>query len=124
MPSKPKILFVDDDTSLNRILEKILHEEGYSVDVAGDGRTALEKLMKHDYDVAILDNNLPEMNAIDVLKEINHPRVTEKVIMITAVNDDDLAREGRKLGVREFLAKPFDMDKVISSIHRIHSLKQ
>ncbi|MBA4312781.1 MAG: two-component system response regulator [Chlorobiaceae bacterium] len=123
MEAKPKILFVDDDSSLKRILEKILQDEGYNVDVASDGNTAKEKLLLHDYDVAILDNNLPGMNAIDVLKEINHPDVTEKVIMITAVNEDELAREGKKLGVREFLAKPFDMDKVISSIQRIHSLK-
>ncbi|MBI5021658.1 MAG: response regulator [Ignavibacteriales bacterium] len=124
MGSKPKILFVDEDSSLKRILEKILQEEGYSVEVAGDGSTAKEKLLLHDYDVAILDNNLPGKNALDVLKEINHPSVTEKVIMITAVDENELAREGKKLGVREFLAKPFDMDKVISSINRIHAFKQ
>lgn len=118
-----KILFVDDDSSLNRILKKILQEEGYTVEVAVDGFTAREKLNKRDYDVAILDNNLPGINAIDILKEINQPEITEKVIMITAVNDYDLAQESKKIGVREFLNKPFDMDKVLTTISRIQSGK-
>lgn len=123
MGSMPKILFIDDDSSLNRILQKILQDEGYTVEVGGDGYTAREKLIQKDYDVAILDNNLPGMNAIDVLKEIDDVKVTEKVILITAVNDDELNREGKRIGVREFLAKPFDLDKVISTINSVHPIK-
>ena len=119
MTYKPKILFVDDDSSLNQILTRILTDQGYSVDIAVDGLSALEKLQKTNYDVAILDNNLPQMNAIDVLKKIQHRNIANKVIMITAVNEEELARESRKLGVQEVLSKPFDINQVISSIHKV-----
>jgi DNA-binding response OmpR family regulator len=119
MPSNPRILFVDDDTSLNRILLKILTDQGYHVDVAMDGLTALNKLQTNHYDAAIMDNNLPEMNAIDVLKKVHDKNVTRKVIMITAVDEQELSREGAQLGIRAVLAKPFDMDTVISTINRV-----
>jgi|WetSurMetagenome_2_1015567.scaffolds.fasta_scaffold285401_2 two-component system, OmpR family, alkaline phosphatase synthesis response regulator PhoP len=119
MPSNPRILFVDDDTSLNRILLKILTDQGYHVDVAMDGLTALNKLQSNTYDAAIMDNNLPEMNAIDVLRKVHDKNVTRKVIMITAVDELELSREGAQLGIRAVLAKPFDMDTVISTIDRV-----
>ena len=119
MPSNPRILFVDDDTSLNRILLKILTDQGYHVDVAMDGLTALNKLQTNHYDAAIMDNNLPEMNAIDVLKKVHDKNVTRKVIMITAVDEHELSRESAQLGIRAVLAKPFDMDTVISTINQV-----
>jgi DNA-binding response OmpR family regulator len=119
MKRKHKILFVDDDTSLNQILEKILREDGFEVDVAVDGIAAMNLLKEHRYDVAILDNYLPLMNGIDVLKSIRQDNLADKVIMITAVDERSLARESKRLGANEILAKPFEFEKLISCIQRL-----
>src|SRR5213593_4606908 len=107
MPDKPRILFVDDDISLNRLSVKMLTERGYSVDTATDGLSALSKLKTHSYDVAILDNYLPKLNGIDLLKRLRDEGHPAKVIMITAVDERQLAEESRSLGAAEILAKPF-----------------
>jgi len=119
MKKQFKILFVDDDTSLNQLLEKALSERGYQVDIVADGLSALNMLEKRYYDVAVLDNYLPKMNGIEVLKHIREQKLTTKVIMITAVDEQQLAHESIKLGADAILAKPFEFEKLISSIERL-----
>ncbi len=113
------ILFVDDDTSLNRILERMLKEHGFGVDLATDGPTAIQHLTDRHYDVAILDNCLPKMSGIEVLREVKAKNLPTKVIMITAVDEHELAYQGRQLGASEILAKPFEFEKLIDTIDRL-----
>ena len=114
-----RILFVDDDTSPNQLSEKVLTERGYRVDVALDGLAALTKMKSQTYDVAILDNFLPKMNGIDLLRHMREEHYTTKVIMITAVNDRQLTEESMKLGADKILPKPFDFENLISSINQV-----
>ena len=114
-----RILFVDDDPSLNQLSEKVLTERGYRVDVALDGLAALTKMKSQTYDVAILDNFLPKMNGIDLLRHMREEHYTTKVIMITAVNERQLTEESMKLGADKILPKPFDFENLISSINQV-----
>ena len=118
-----RILFVDDDVSLNQLSEKVLTERGYNVDVASDGLSALEKLKSQTYDVAILDNFMPKLNGIDLLRAMREQRYTTKVIMITAVNERQLTEESLRLGADKILPKPFDFENLITSINQVCGLK-
>jgi DNA-binding response OmpR family regulator len=123
MTNKIRVLCVDDDTSLNQLLEKVLLESGYHVDLATDGLSALSKLKEQYYDIAILDNYLPTMNGIDILKHIRAHNFPTKVIMITAVNEHDLVQEGLKHGADEILTKPFEFEKLIDCINQRCGMK-
>jgi DNA-binding response OmpR family regulator len=114
------ILFVGDDTALNSILERMLKDHGYGVDLATDGPTAIKRLTDGHYDVAILDNCLPRMSGLDVLKEVRAKNLPTKIIMITAVDEQELAHQGKQLGAHAILAKPFEFEKLIDSIHRVN----
>lgn len=120
---KLRILFVDDDTSLSQLSEKVLVERGYEVDVAADGLSALDKLKSRSYDVVILDNFLPKLNGLELLKLMREQHYPTKVIMITAVNERQLTEESLKLGVDKILPKPFDFENLISSINQVCGLK-
>src|SRR5258708_20349571 len=92
-----RVLLVDDDISLNQLSEKLLSERGYHVDVAVDGMAALEKLSAHSYDVAVLDNFMPKLTGIDLLRQMRELNYSTKVIMITALNKRQLTDETLRL---------------------------
>jgi DNA-binding response OmpR family regulator len=116
MQKKPRLLFVDDDTALNQLLDKILTEQGYQVDVVTDGQEALQQMLLEHYDVMILDNYLPRMNGIDVLRTVKKQKPQSNIIMITAVNENELAKESMRLGASAVLAKPFDFDQLLNCV--------
>lgn len=119
MQKRPRLLFVDDDTALNQLLDKILTEQGYQVDVVTDGQDALQQMLLEHYDVTILDNYLPRMNGIEVLRTIKKQKPQSAVIMITAVNEHELALESMKLGASAVLAKPFDFEQLLSCVRKV-----
>jgi two-component system response regulator (stage 0 sporulation protein F) len=110
------VLFIDDDTALSQLLQKVLTERGFRVDVATDGAAGLAMLRNKRYNVAILDNYLPGMNGIEILREIKKGNLTPRVVMITAVNEADLARESMELGAHAVLPKPFDFEELIREL--------
>jgi DNA-binding response OmpR family regulator len=114
-----RVLLVDDDRSLNQLSEKLLSERGYQVDVALDGLSALEKLSTHSYDVAVLDNFMPKLTGIELLKEMRERNDSTKVIMVTAVNERQLTDESLRLGAVTILPKPFDFENLIVSINQV-----
>jgi DNA-binding response OmpR family regulator len=122
-PSDLRILFVDDDSSLNQLSEKVLSDRGYRVDVAHDGIAAIDKLKAQTYDVAILDNFMPRMNGIELLKHMREQHYATKVIMITAVNESQLAEESLRMGADKILPKPFDFENLILTINQVCGMK-
>jgi DNA-binding NtrC family response regulator len=108
MPSK--ILIVDDEPFNLDLLEQELADLGYSSERAGDGAQALEKIDKLNPDLVLLDYRMPEMNGIDVLREIRQRKKDLPVIMITAYGTIDVAVEAVKAGADDFVTKPFDSE--------------
>ena len=112
MNSEYNILVVDDEPGMREFLEIMLSKEGYNVKVASNGGEAIEMLDKEEYDLAIVDIQMPGLNGIDVLKSSreNHPDTT--VIMITAFASHESAIDAMKLGAYDYITKPFKIDEI------------
>jgi two-component system NtrC family response regulator len=110
--SAEKILLVDDDTSLRKVLEFNLEQEGYTVITASDGAEALKCYDSHAPDLVITDIKMPGMNGIDLLKEIRRRDIEKLVIIITAFGTIDNAIEAMKLGAYDYITKPFNRDEL------------
>jgi len=102
-----RVLVVEDEPDLRRLLEQALREEGYAVDVAGDGETGLYKATVWDYDAVVLDLMLPGMSGWDVLSRLRAAAKPVPVLILTA--RDGLADRVRGLdnGADDYLVKPF-----------------
>lgn len=113
-----KILAVDDDRTLLQLLSNELSNEGYDVARAYDGTEALEALKKQQFDLVILDIQMPKMNGLDTLKQIKEKYPKTKVIMLTAYADIANALESKRLGADGFIDKPYDLIELLTTINR------
>lgn len=105
-----RILIIEDDDSLRRIMEYNLSEEGYEVSVAKDGNEGLSLFSKREFDLCITDLNMPGMDGMEVLRKIKGSTPEMPVIIITAFGTIEKAVEGIKAGAYDFIAKPFGRD--------------
>ena len=121
---KPSVLIVDDEQVVCDLLHDELSERGYLCTVALDGNNALAKLATQDFGVALLDIRLPGMSGMEVLREIWLNHCNTATIMITAINDVNTAVEAMKLGATDYIVKPFDLDRVDTSIRTALKAKQ
>ncbi len=113
---KPGVLIVDDEQVVCDLLHDELTEKGYLCTTVLRGDDALSKLATEDFDVVLLDIRLPGMSGMEVLHEIWLNHSDTATIMITAINDVDTAVEVMKLGASDYIVKPFDLDRVGTSI--------
>ena len=103
-----RILLVEDDEALARGLTAALRGEGYSVDPAPDGETALEIARDEPYAVITLDVNLPDMSGFDVLKSLRSSGCRAPILMLTARDSLEDRVKGLDLGADDYLLKPFE----------------
>lgn len=118
------ILVVDDDESMRTACSQTLSEAGYRVQSVSNGTLALEKVKKESFDVIVLDLKMPGIPGIDVLKALTRDDSGLAVIVITGYGSFDAAMQAGKFGAFEFLAKPFDPDKLISLVEKAASRKR
>jgi len=114
-----RILFVDDDADLRRIVKDQLAPQGFVIDEAEDGAKANAMLEKGNYNLMLLDINMPGKSGIDVLKFIKEKGLSCKVIMLTGRVGFSVATETLKLGADEYITKPFNIDYLLSAIKRV-----
>lgn len=107
---KQKILVIDDDTSLRRVLEYNLQEEGYDVQTASSGEEGLYLFGKSQPDLFITDMKMSGMDGLMVLKSIKERSPETLVIIITAFGTVDVAVEAMKAGAHDYITKPFNRD--------------
>ncbi|ACM19888.1 sigma-54-dependent transcriptional response regulator [Geotalea daltonii FRC-32] len=107
-----KILLIDDDTSLRRVLEYNLQEEGYEVITAVDGETGLALFNEHSPPLVITDLKMPGITGFQVLSTIKERSPATLVIVITAFGAIDTAIEAMKLGAHDYITKPFNRDQL------------
>ncbi|MBI5379090.1 MAG: response regulator [Nitrospirae bacterium] len=110
---RKRILVVDDEEDICRLLTESLRREGFQVAAARSGREALTLVEQEPPDLIILDLAMPEMDGIETLRRLRERGVTAKVLILTAYGTAQRAREAMALGVREFIGKPFDLDRLI-----------
>lgn len=113
-----KILIVDDDAELSGNLTEILRDAGYTTEIASNGKEALGKL-SGGVDVVLLDMIMPGMSGFEVISEIKKEAPSAKIIMITAFATVDNAVQAIKLGANDYIAKPFMIDDLLTTVKRV-----
>jgi DNA-binding NtrC family response regulator len=116
MGENARIIIVDDDEGIRETLAAILQEEGYQVDTAESGKEAIEKTNAKFYDLALIDIRLPDVEGIDLLKEIKETVPKIRKIIITGYPTLQNAIEAVNSGADAYVLKPFDMAKVLRII--------
>jgi len=112
---RPRILVVDDEASIRDLLSKTLALAEYDVDVAPDGRSALERLRLYPYDLLIADLKMPGMDGLSVIREAKRLKTDLPVIIITGYSTEASAIEAVNLGVAGYLTKPFRVPQVLAA---------
>jgi DNA-binding response OmpR family regulator len=114
-----KILLIEDDRDLSTILSDLLEEEGYRVEAAYDGASALDLLHASEYDVLILDWNLPKTSGVTLLKEIRHRGNLTPVLLLTSRGDLKDKTEGLDAGADDYLTKPFESEELTARLRAL-----
>ncbi|MFL0269270.1 sigma-54-dependent transcriptional regulator [Candidatus Clostridium radicumherbarum] len=117
------ILIVDDEENVTRLLNKVLVKEGYETHMAHNGEEALYIIDNFDIDIVISDIKMPGMSGIELLKNIGRVAPFIKVILITAFATVDTAIEALRMGAKDYITKPFDIEEVIEALRNLTSDK-
>jgi len=112
MDRQVKILVVDDEERIRRLLKMYLEREEYVIDEADSGDVALRKALENDYDLILLDLMLPEKDGIEVCKEIREKKATP-IIMLTAKGEEANRVQGFEAGTDDYIVKPFSPREVV-----------
>ena len=122
-----KILLVEDDKQLGRALKKTLEAKGYEVNHIEDGEDAFNDILIHEYDVYLLDINLPKIDGLKLIKLIRHKNPNAIIIMITAsaeIEDMEKAYGENHDGCDEYIKKPFHSEELLLRIDHWIKIKQ
>jgi two-component system, NtrC family, response regulator HydG len=117
--AKHRILVVDDEESARTALEKLLRQEGYEVACAETGKAALELVSERAPDAVVTDLNMPEMDGLQLLGELQKRDRLLPVIMVTASTDLSSAVAAMRSGAEDYLTKPIDFDALTVCIERV-----
>ena len=112
---RPRILVVDDEESIRELLSKTLALADYEVDLAPDGRTALDRMRLISYDLLITDLRMPGVDGLTVIREARRLKAELPVIIITGYSSEASAIEAINLGVQGYLTKPFRVPRVLAA---------
>ncbi len=114
-----RILVVEDEISLQTIIANRLKSEGYSVDVASDGKDGLHYAEMVDYDLILLDLMLPKMDGLTVLRKLRSQKITSHVLILTAKDAVEDKVHGLDAGADDYLAKPFSLEELLARMRSI-----
>jgi two-component system OmpR family response regulator len=112
-------LLVDDEQALASYVKKGLEENGWAVDVVGDGRSALDWIGSVDYDVMILDLMLPKIDGLDVCRRLRQRGLTTPVLMLTARDALKDRVLGLDAGADDYLPKPFEFEELLARLRAL-----
>ncbi len=114
-----RVLLIEDDVMIARLLKEGLEDELYAVDVANDGSEGYRTAAADDYDVIILDIMLPEMNGYEVCRALRNDGNKTPILMLTARDAERDIVEGLDMGADDYLAKPFSFDVLLARIRAL-----
>jgi two-component system, OmpR family, response regulator len=120
-----RILVVDDEDRMRQVLARALEAEGYRVDTAADGSSAVALAADHAYDLVILDLLLPGVDGHTVLRQLLERRPRQPVLILSALTDSASKVETLELGAEDYVAKPFSFDELLARVRaRIRALRE
>ncbi len=122
------VLVIEDDKDIARLLELHLRDDGYSVTVASDGKTGLERALSESHDIIILDLILPGMDGLEVCRRIRTRPDYTPILMLTAKSTDLDRILGLELGADDYLTKPFNIRELLARVkalfRRVEALRE
>jgi DNA-binding response OmpR family regulator len=119
MTPPARILFVDDEEPLRAIVHQHFSSEGYNITTAMNGEEAIESLKTTAFDLLILDIRMPGLDGLAVLREMKKRNIKPRIIVLTGVNEIDIAVAAAKLGANDYITKPFEMEELAESARRV-----
>jgi DNA-binding NtrC family response regulator len=121
-----KILVIEDEAAIRRVLTKILSEESktYQVEEAEDGLAGLEKIKNDDYDLVLCDIKMPKMDGVEVLEAIKKIKPEIPVVMISGHGDLDTAVNTMRLGAFDYISKPPDLNRLLNTVRNALDKKE
>jgi len=114
-----RILLMEDNKELSDTVKYYLEKKKYQVNQVFNGSIALDKIYNEKYDLLLLDINVPEINGLDILKEIRDEKIYTPVIMLTSLNDIENIEQGFKNGCDDYIKKPFELKELYLRIETI-----
>jgi two-component system nitrogen regulation response regulator NtrX len=113
-----KILIIEDEAAIRRVLTKILSEENdsYQVEEAEDGVSGLEKIKNNDYDLVLCDIKMPKMDGVEVLEEVKKIKPEIPMVMISGHGDMETAIHTMRLGAFDYISKPPDLNRLLNTV--------
>jgi DNA-binding response OmpR family regulator len=110
-----RALVVEDDPAIRRLVGKLLQRRGIDIDVANDGKQAVEKIRNGDYSVLILDLMVPEVNGFEIIDFVRKNQIRTPVAVVSAVSAQALTKLDTEI-VKLVISKPFDVEEFTSKI--------
>lgn len=114
-----KILVVEDDEKIARVIQLELEYANYKIDIAHTGKSALERLENENFDLILLDVMIPELNGLEVLRRVREQNEDVKIIMLTARDAVMDKVSGLDSGANDYMTKPFEIEELLARI-RVH----
>lgn len=112
-----KILIIEDDQRIAQNISKGLEEKGFETEIAFDGKIGLKFALNQEFDLILLDINMPAMNGYEVCKEIRKKNTNVPIIMLTALGETEDKIEGFENGADDYIVKPFDFRELMARIN-------
>ena len=116
--ARTRILIADDEEGIRESLNLILGDE-YDVTFAQDGEETLAKLTSQSFALVLLDVKMPKLDGLEVLRRLKNTGVESAVVVLTAYQSVELAREAVKLGALDYLPKPFEREQVLGAVRGV-----
>ena len=121
-----KILVIEDEAAIRRVLVKILNEENekYEIEEAENGASGMEMIRKSDYDLVLCDIKMPKMDGVEVLQEARREKPEIPFIMISGHGDLDTAVQTMRLGAFDYISKPPDLNRLLTTVRNALDRKE
>ena len=115
----PRLLLVEDNPQLLRMLTTLLVEEGYQVDAAPDGQRGLHFGLTRNYEVVVLDRGLPAVDGLDLLARLRGRGVVTPTLVLSALGNPADRVAGLDAGAEDYMSKPFDIDELLARLRAL-----
>jgi len=114
-----RVLLIEDDSATARSIELMLKTDGFNVYVTDLGEEGIDLGKLYDYDIIVLDLNLPDMPGFDVLKTLRVAKVNTPILILSGLADIDAKVRGLGYGADDYMTKPFHKDELVARIHAV-----
>jgi len=119
MMTKPKILIVEDEQKISRVLQLELEYENYETEIADNGKDALKLIAEKEWDLVLLDIMIPQLSGLEVLRKVRRTDEETPIILLTARDEIYDKVSGLDLGANDYITKPFQIEELLARV-RVH----